>query len=346
MLITTKTQRTRNCTEFTKLHRAFSMFLCVIRASVVFCSRVFLLFFILPHNINAETRPNELGKILIMTYHKIGDIDTHFTRNRKGFMDDLELFKTEGFATILVSDFENKIIRVPAGKKPVILTFDDSSISQFEMDESGNILPGCAVGMMESFKKKNPDFPLHAIFFVTPGSKSPNDLFGQPKFTKRKVDFLLSNGYEIGNHTLWHANLNQFKNKIEEQLAGCQREVNKFLPDFRIYAMATPYGSFPPEKYNDLLISGTYKGVSYKNAIIFDYSNRLSFSPFDIGFNVYRTRRIHGFGENIRKKIQDFKKNPESPFVSDGDEKTITIPEKERSNLNPSLRSKFKIKIY
>lgn len=294
----------------------------------------------------SEREPNELGKIFVLTYHKIGDFESNFTRSRPGFVKDLYSLKREGFAPIKTYDFLRGNIKAPKGKKPVLITFDDSSISQFEVDENGRIKPDSAVGMMEEFKKKNPDFSLTAIFFVTPGSKSPNDLFGQPKFTKMKTEFLLNNGYEIGNHTLWHANLNQFRDRIQEQIAGCQRELNKFLPDFRIYAMATPYGSFPPERYNHQLIEGKYKGHSYKNEIIFDYSNRLSYSPFDTDFDIFRVKRIHGFDANIKKIIRELNSPNSDAFISDGMEDTITIPKSEERNLKGIWKKKFKIKVY
>ncbi|MBE7411641.1 MAG: polysaccharide deacetylase family protein [Leptospiraceae bacterium] len=305
-----------------------------------------ILFLLIKPIMSKEREPNELGKIFVLTYHKIGDFDSNFTRSRKGFVEDLQTLKREGFIPIQTNDFSNANIKIPKGKKPVLITFDDSSISQFEVDENGQIKSNCAVGMMEEFKKKNPDFPLTAIFFVTPGSKSPNDLFGQIRFTKMKTEFLLNNGYEIGNHTLWHANLNQFRDRIQEQIAGCQREINKFLPDFRIYAMATPYGSFPPERYNHLLIEGKYKGHSYKNKIIFDYSNRLSYSPFDINFNIYRVRRIHGFDKNIKKIVQELNSPTSDAYISDGLEDTITIPQSEVKNLNTEWKKKFKVKVY
>ncbi|HMV77366.1 MAG TPA: polysaccharide deacetylase family protein [Leptospiraceae bacterium] len=263
--------------------------------------------------------PNEMGKIAVITYHQIGNTDTSLIRKRSGFREDLKLLKEEGFYPIKVSDFMRGIFRVPKGRKPVIISFDDSSFSQFEMDKEGNISLDSAVGIMEEFKLENPDFPLTAIFFV-----SANTFFGQPSLIKKKMEFLINSSYEIGNHTFTHLNFRFFPNQVSEQIAFCQRDLYKFLP-YTMYAMATPYGSFPPEKYENSLIQGTVGQSAYKNEIVFDYSNQLSFSPFDIRFDRFKVHRIHGHEQTIRKLVKDLNSYGTDAFISDGDEHTLTV---------------------
>lgn len=263
--------------------------------------------------------PNEMGKIAVITYHQIGNIDTFLVRKRSRFKEDLRLLKKEGFYPVKVSDFMRGIFPVPRGLKPVIISFDDSSISQFEMDKDGNISLDSAVGVMEEFKRENPDYPLTAIFFV-----SANTFFGQPNLIKKKMEFLIQNNYEIGNHTFTHLNFRFFPTRVTEQIAFCQRDLYKFLP-YTMYAMATPYGSFPPERYESTLIEGSAGKSFYKNEIVFDYSNGLSFSPFDVRFDRFRVHRIHGHEQSIQKLIKDLDSYGKEAFISDGDEHTLTV---------------------
>lgn len=306
------------------------------------------LFFILvsTQTMQAEVMPNELGKIMIITYHVIGDKDSAYTRTIEGFKKDLEAFKNDGFYPIKVSDLAKKHIDIPKGKKPIVITFDDSSKSQFDMSPDGSIVSTCAVGIMEDFKKKNPDFPITATFFVLPGAKYPNNLFGQKDLTKKKLEFLLNNNYEISNHTLWHANLKKYKDKIEEQIVLSQLEVNKYIPDLVMSTLAMPFGIYPPQNYEHKLLEGEYKGKKYKHKLVFDYSNQLSVSPYSMDFKRIRVRRVQAFEGNIQSFLKKIKKDPELYYVSDGDPKTLTFPKKFEKTLHKGYLKKYKIVSY
>jgi len=58
----------------------------------------------------------------------------------------------------------------------VVLTFDDSSPGQFRylaQNGSTSVDPDCAVGILEAFARRHPDFGLAATFFVLPGAILP-----------------------------------------------------------------------------------------------------------------------------------------------------------------------------
>ncbi|HMW07364.1 MAG TPA: polysaccharide deacetylase family protein [Leptospiraceae bacterium] len=293
----------------------------------------------------AESAPNELGKFLIITYHVIGEKDSAYTRTIQGFKDDLALLKKGNYYPLKISDLEKRNLNIPKGKKPVFITLDDSSQSQFDMDEKGSISPNCAVGIMEDFKKKNPDFPLTATFFILPGAKHPNNLFGQEKLTSKKLEFLTKNNYEIQNHTLWHANLKKYKDKIGEQIVESQKLLNKYLPDYKMTSLAMPFGIYPPKDYESKLVSGSYKGIEYKHILVFDYSNRPSYSPYDKEFDSIHVRRVQAFKDNIEKMIEKYSESPDS-YVSDGDPNTITFPRKLEDKLNLKFKEKLKVVTY
>ena len=128
---------------------------------------------------------NELGKVPIMMYHGIknirnsdtdyigGNVDKDgYTRTSEAFRNDLELFYQKGYRMIKLSDYIKGNIDVSYGYSPIILTFDDGNENNIKvtgLDNDGNIIidPNSAVGILEEFKKKYPDYNVTAIFFVT-----------------------------------------------------------------------------------------------------------------------------------------------------------------------------------
>lgn len=288
----------------------------------------------------AELPPNELGKIPVLTYHKIADEDTEYTRSRQGFANDLVQLKKQGFYPVTLAELRSGKITTPKGKIPVLITFDDSSESQFKYEPDGSLTPGCGVEIMARFQQKNPDFPLRGVFFVLPKAQYPSNFFGQTDKIGKKLQYLTGKGFEIGSHTLWHANLKQYRHKIEEQLGLSVAEIHKYLKDYPVHAFALPYGIFPPKEDEIRLRSGSFKGKAYRHDMIFDYSNGLSLSVYDEKFNAYRIRRLHGNEKTAQKLFRQVAKERGIFFVSDGNAETVTVPKAEagRVKLKPGLK--------
>lgn len=289
----------------------------------------------------SELQPNELGKIPILTYHKIADENTEYTRSREGYANDLVLLKKHGFYPVSLAELRTGKITTPKGKIPVLITYDDSSETHFKYEEDGSLTPGCAVEIMDSFQKKNADFPLRGVFFVLPKAAYPNNFFGQTEFIAKKMKYLLSKGFEIGSHTLWHANLKKYRDKIEEQLGLGTYEIQKYLKDYPVYAFALPYGIFPAKNDEARLRSGTFNGHKYKHEMIFDYSNGLSHSVYDVKFDTYHIRRLHGNEKTLAKLFKQAQTKKEIFFISDGDPNTVTVNKSEVDRVR--LRSGLKL---
>lgn len=283
--------------------------------------------------------PNELGYIPVFAYHKIEDFDSEYTRDHRGFREDLQRLIENGFYPISLEEFSTGKITAPKGKKPFLLTLDDSSISQFRILDNGKIDPNSAIGILEEFRNRYKGFHSKAVFFVLPGSAYPNNYFGQDQWRKEKTEFLLKNGYEIQNHTFWHANLKKYSHLIEEQIAKTELFVKNYAPQHRMYALAVPFGIYPLEKDRNRLLHGSYKGYEYENKLVFDYSNRLSYSPYSIHFNPLYVRRIHGNKIQMNRFFQNINKLNYF-FVSDGDPNKISIPQKKLQELHPNFRYK------
>src|SRR3989339_447350 len=68
-------------------------------------------------NASKSLAPNEMGLIPMLEYHRIG-------LSEGDYKNDYVLIK--------VSDFIDQKINVPYGKKPVMMSFDDSTDNQFQ----------------------------------------------------------------------------------------------------------------------------------------------------------------------------------------------------------------------
>src|SRR5680860_1826061 len=68
--------------------------------------------------------------------------EDHFTRTIEDFHADLQWLYDHEFYVIPMADLVRDNISAPAGKHPVVLTFDDASPSQFRLIEQpdGNLL--------------------------------------------------------------------------------------------------------------------------------------------------------------------------------------------------------------
>src|SRR4029434_5450183 len=74
----------------------------------------------------AELAVNELGRVMILEYHKIDHPEERWTRTPANFRRDLQRLWERGYRTVALSDYLDGRINLPKGTTPLILTFDDS----------------------------------------------------------------------------------------------------------------------------------------------------------------------------------------------------------------------------
>ena len=74
---------------------------------------------------------NELGQVPILEYHLIGTPEGPWRRSPDNFRRDLEMLHDLGYYPVRLLDYVAGRMDVPAGRSPVVLTFDDSSEGQF-----------------------------------------------------------------------------------------------------------------------------------------------------------------------------------------------------------------------
>lgn len=288
----------------------------------------------------ARLRVNELGKVPIIMYHDIQDYEAEWVRSRSNFRSDLERFYNLGYSLVLLSDYLNGNMNVPAGRAPLVLTFDDGTRGQFSMIESdeGPIPdPDCAVGILLEFSRSHPDFGNAATFFVY---SSP---FGASQ-VEEKFRFLIENGMEIGNHTMTHENLAYVSPEVVAKEIGRLANEVKDKCGYDTVSLALPYGGYPKSTEN--LLTGTWDGREYENKGILLVGAEPAPSPFSKKFNPLAVPRIRGSQEELDKWLGEFQKYPDARFVSDGRSDTVTIREGDDGNLNPERVGERTVRTY
>ncbi|MBI4610192.1 MAG: polysaccharide deacetylase family protein [Candidatus Rokubacteria bacterium] len=295
-----------------------------------------------PDRALAQLRPNELGRVMILAYHQIAEPEARWARTPANFRRDLGRLWERGYRLVALTELLDGTLNLPAGTSPVVLTFDDSSPGQFrylERDGEPEIDPTCAVAILEAFARAHPDFGLKATFYVLPGAAQPHRLFGQPGHEARKLRYLVSRGFEIGNHTLWHANLSKYPEPtVRAQLAGAQRWIQRLVPGYQPRTLALPMGAYPKEL--GWATRGSVDGVTYRHDAILMVAGGAAPSPFSRRFDPYRVPRIQALESELDHWLKYFERNPDERFVSDGDPATVTIPKGRRGEVrDPAGRS-------
>ena len=284
---------------------------------------------------------NELGQVMVLEYHNIIDKKGQFNQSPSQLRGDLQQLYDNGYIPIDIHDWLSGNITTPAGKSPVLITFDDASTYQFryiETNGSHEIDPNCAVGIMDAFAAAHPDFGAHATFFVLPNG------FSQPAFKAEKYRYLISHGYAIGNHTWTHPMLaHKTPAQIQEELGKDDADIHAILPNYTVDVLAYPYGSRPKtaNKFDDTYIkNGVWKGLPYHISAAFLVGANPAPSVFSKDLSRMAIPRVQAIEPDLVRWIAYFKRHPERRFVSDGDPNAISFPKSEARFLARDLGGK------
>jgi hypothetical protein len=289
--------------------------------------------------------PNELGNVPVMMYHQItSDTSSPYDLTTSEFQAELHRLWKDGYVPVNASAFAAGKIDIPKGKRPVVMTFDDGSSSQFGFQADGVVSPDTAVGIMEAFAQKHPDFKPAGTFYVN------NDPFGLsgPNLPKA-FQWLTTHGFEIGNHTLDHSNLSELDSTgVQKELAEDASMIEQALPGYDIKTMALPFGVTPDP--TSLAVKGSWDGTSYGPYAVMLVGANPAPSPFSSDFDSSAIPRIRSAHFPWRC-TQDYEfddwmcqleKDPGSVYVSDGNPATISFPKSEEGALSSRFRSRAK----
>ena len=290
---------------------------------------------------------NELGRIPVLMYHAFVQDEAYtdeWTLTFDQFREQLDWLVANDFTMVGIGSLITRDFDVPAGRKPVVLTFDDASGGQFRMqaaaDGGAELNPNTAVGILEEYKEKYPEFGGPAMFAVVPANcfDFPDD---DPSSCQERLDWLIDHDYEIGNHTMTHPDLTHvsidvFKNEIfgtaqwfDERLSG---------PNNLSDVLVLPFGAYPAQdNFRALLFDGFWLHEEYfVPSLVVEVGGGPTRSPFHIEWktNIWRYNTepsvFWSWADAIESGGVDL-------FVSDGDAGVVTVPEGWETALDENL---------
>jgi hypothetical protein len=289
---------------------------------------------------NPNRVPNEMGKIMVLEYHLIADKNSAYSRERGQFRKDLELLYARGYRPVNMSDVLDKKLNLPRGLSPVVMVFDDASPEQFryiEKDGKLEIDPTSGLGIWLDFRKTHPEWNNKGVFCLLNGAEAGHNFFGdkgiqgqKTSWRFQKVKWLADNGFELCNHTVWHAQLSKYPDVVvQEQIARNALGIDSAVPGYKVRAMALPQGLWP--KNRALASKGSWKNpktgkvVSYDYPVVFEVAGGPMRSPYDPAFKPGSTPRIQVIGNAIESTINKLEKSG-NMYISDGNPAVVARP--------------------
>ena len=290
--------------------------------------------------LNPNRVPNEMGRIMVLEYHLITDHNSAYARERSQFRKDLELLYDRGYRPVNMSDVLDKKLNLPRGLSPVVFVFDDASPEQFRyIDNNGKleIDPTSGLGIWLDFKKTHSDWDNKAVYCLLSGASAGHNFFGdrgiqgqKSNWRFQKVKWLADNGFELCDHTLWHAQLSKYPDAfVQEQIARNALAIDSAVPGYKIRSMALPQGLWP--KNRALASKGSWtnpktgKTVSYDWPVVFEVAGGPMRSPYDPAFNPGSTPRIQVIGNAIEAMINKLERSG-NMYISDGNPSVVARP--------------------
>ena len=160
--------------------------------------------------------PNELGQIPVLMHHEIRpDRVGPYDQTPAEFPAELERLWRSDYWPVTAGDLvEGNLGRVPAGKTPVVLTFDDSTRYQLFF-KNGKLVRNTAVAIMLDFARTHPAFHPTGTFYVL------REPFGGVPEAKAWLRWLVDHDFELGNHTKDHLPLRTLSDiDVQRELAA------------------------------------------------------------------------------------------------------------------------------
>ncbi len=158
----------------------------------------------------------------ILLYHHVSDDDpeNRYFVTLDDFRSQMETLRAWGYSTIIASDLANLIVNGgERPNRPVVITFDDGFVDIFQ-----NAFPIMqAMGFVGTIY----------IYVDHVGSRGYLDA-GQ-------ITALAESGWEIGNHSMSHANLTQNHSKLEYEVEQSRTTLEQAI-GVNVNTFAYPYG--------------------------------------------------------------------------------------------------------
>lgn len=277
----------------------------------------------------AAVAADELGLVPILMYHQLSPAPAgEYDQTPEEFRAELERLYREGYRPVTAAKYAAGEMDIPAGTHPVVLTFDDSTVSQVAFAPDGNPLPGSAVGILADFAATHPGFPAVATFYVT------DDLFGDDP---RALPWLAAHGYDLGAHTATHADLGTLDTAgVQRELALNVRTIQQAVPGAPVPTMALPLGVSPDDPASAR--TGAWDGTAYAFDAVMLVGSEPAPSPYGPIDPTAVPRIRSGRGEvpfDSAYWLDQLAEHPARRYTSDGDPQRISFPANRSGALAP-----------
>jgi hypothetical protein len=256
---------------------------------------------------------------------------------------DLQAFYDSGYSLISLDDLLSGNIRVPEGRRPLILTIDDAYFAnQFSLDDQGEISECSAVGTICQFSQEHPDFGFEIAMFANFGDKHFGNHFtgtwwyeaeGWQQALAETIAWGIEHHIYPYNHTFRHPHLDQVAAEfIQPQLALNDERLREYLtlaghPEYTELLsnyVALPYGSWPvSDRGVDQLISYLDPEGDPVRAVFeagYEYTPAFASPPFSDGFDPMQLPRMAAIPSVIKLITETA-----PPFPS-AESCTLTLP--------------------
>jgi peptidoglycan/xylan/chitin deacetylase (PgdA/CDA1 family) len=243
----------------------------------------------------------------ILCYHHVSAEPGMYSVSPRRLERDLMRLADEGFYLVTPEDLENGLMQVPAGRRPVMVTFDDGWRDNmfFVEDDPGRLDPHCALGVMERVSRRRPEMGRGAVFYLS-WDKVP---FGEEELVEEKLNRLLDLGYSIGNHTLYHASFSRLaRDRWDRTVTGALElfRRNLGLRTAAVSSLSYPGGSLPKEagaeEFMDALRDRGRKAVSF--GVLVDGAVTSMRRMAETRLGRYRTSRIDMSRYSVEKLLR------------------------------------------
>ncbi|MDT7573445.1 MAG: hypothetical protein QOE05_3619 [Actinomycetota bacterium] len=280
----------------------------------------------------AAVKANELGVVPVLMYHQ-------FVAQPKGVYDqtpaqlkaELTRLYHQGYRTVTADAFVSGNMDVPAGKSPMVVTFDDATVSQYGELPDGSVDPKSGLGILLAVGKANGEEHPVATFYV-----NEEPFAGRVKYLKKLHDL----GMEIGDHTLTHANLKHLNDtQVQAEIAKDLTLIQRSVPGIDVTTMALPLGIHPVNKA--LAAKGSFGTTAYSFKAVMLVGAGPAPSPYTAKFKPTAIPRLLSGHDKSLYFAATYWLNRigTTRYISDGDPDHISFPKAMADKLSPRFAS-------
>jgi hypothetical protein len=281
----------------------------------------------------AAVKANELGVVPVLMYHQ-------FVAQPKGVYDqtpaqlkaELTRLYHQGYRTVTADALVSGTMDVPAGKSPMVLTFDDATVSQYGELPDGSVDPKSALGILLAVGKANGEEHPVATFYV-----NEEPFAGRLKYLKKLHDL----GMEIGDHTLTHANLKRLNDtQVQGEIAKDLTLIRRAVPGIDVTTMALPLGVHPVNR--GLAAKGRFGTTAYSFKAVMLVGAGPAPSPYSTRFKPFAVPRLlSGHDKSLYFGATYWlNRIGTTRYISDGDPDVISFPKAAATTLSPRFASR------